>query len=81
MNLYCPSNAPIACKMDLFENDQKYMGSKTFFMRIQYDDDAYTLPTSTTTQQQAWLDRQEIVDHMKTIQGNDGASKFYHYML
>jgi hypothetical protein len=78
LELYCPSNAPVASSMDLLENDANYFGVKTFFYRLQYDDGK--VETSDALAKYAWLDRQEIVEHVKEQKG-DGASQFYRYIL
>ena len=78
LQVYYPSNAPIACSMDIIEDDCQYFGTKTFYMRIQYDDG--NMSKGVVSDQHAWLDRQEIVDHLLQTQG-DGQSKFVHYML
>jgi hypothetical protein len=75
LGLYCPSNAPVATSMDILENDDNFFGTKTFFYRLQYDEGKVS-----SSSNYAWLDRQEIVEHVQEHKG-DGASKFYHYML
>ena len=78
LELYCPSQAPMAVELTAFteEEDPHYFGTKTFFMRVQYDDGAI----AGNTTEFAWLDRNEIVERVQQHQG-DNESKFYRYLL
>jgi hypothetical protein len=78
LELYCPSQAPMAVTLaaDATTEDPLYYGTKTFFMRVQYDDGTI----AGTTTDFAWLDRNEIVERVQQHQG-DNESKFYRYLL
>ena len=68
----------------------KYFGEKVFYMRVQYEDGDVkdTITTSSTSSSNdndamdnwGWLERDEIVDHVREEKGED-ASLFYKYML
>ncbi|KAL3902582.1 MAG: hypothetical protein SGILL_010778, partial [Bacillariaceae sp.] len=79
LDLYCPSQAPLAVKLDVYEADEQkasgLFGTKTFFVKVQYDDG-----TIKGNVDYAWLDRAEIVDRMQGAAGEEEA-KFYRYML
>ncbi len=79
LELYCPSGAPVAVHMTKAEEGgDSYFGTKTFFLRLQYDD-GILQPPERQSQQFAWLDRSEIVE---LHQRNDGAqAQFYRYLL
>jgi hypothetical protein len=81
LDLYCPSQAPLAVKLDTFDADQQtstgYFGTKTFFVKVQYDDGKILSNTSIDF---AWLDRSEIVERVKASFGEEEA-KFFKYML
>jgi hypothetical protein len=80
LDLYCPSNAPIAVRMEPYDADQQkstgFYGIKTFFVKVQYDDGKIT----NKDVEFAWLDRSEVVDRMEGTLGQEEA-KFYKYML
>lgn len=82
LDLYCPSNAPVAVKLEPYEAEQQQstglFGTKTFFVKVQYDDGK--IGDSKNTIDFAWLDRSEIVDRMEATVGAEDA-KFYQYML
>jgi hypothetical protein len=81
LELYCPSHAPLAVKLDVYDSAQQestgYFGTKTFFLKVQYDDG--TIPPKSNIDF-AWLDRNEIVERIQATAGDDEA-KFYRYML
>jgi hypothetical protein len=78
LDLFCPSQAPIGVQMDVHsEEEQKSRGSygtKTFFMKVQYDDG--TLRGDDI----AWLDRSEVVERFQSDSKDDEA-KFFRYLL
>jgi hypothetical protein len=80
LDLYCPSQAPLAVKLDTFDPDQQtstgFFGIKTFFVKVQYDDGKI----SNKNIDFAWLDRSEIVERVKASFGEEEA-KFYQYIL
>jgi hypothetical protein len=79
LELYCPSNAPVAIHMTKAEDGSPFFGTKTFFLRLQYDDGAVQ-EKDLKNKQIAWLDRSEV---MGLVDGSsDGAdAKFYRYLL
>lgn len=78
LDLYCASKAPLGVRLDVYDGEkQKSTGSygtKTFFMKVQYDDG------SLKGDDIAWLDRSEIVDRFQSTSKDDEA-KFYRYLL
>jgi hypothetical protein len=74
LELYSPSQAPVAVHMtkDKDENDERYFGTKTFFLKLQYDDG------SIQGGGESWLDRSEIVALHKD---QEDQAKFYQYLL
>ncbi len=80
LDLYCPSQAPIGVKLDVYDSDQQkstgYFGTKTFFIKVQYDDGKI----NSSNVDFAWLDRTEVVNKVQLTTGEDEA-KFYQYML
>jgi hypothetical protein len=77
LELYCPSQAPMAVELTTNDaEDPRYFGTKTFYMRFQYDDGTI----AETNTEFAWLDRKEIVERVQQHQGDD-ESKFYRYLL
>jgi large subunit ribosomal protein L46 len=82
VEFWCPSNCPCAVDMQAFPEDQRkdgFYGTKTFFMKVQYDEGAVS-EQSMTVDDFAWLDRTEMEERGKAQQG-DEMSKFYRYML
>jgi hypothetical protein len=81
LDLYCPSQSPLAVKLDTFDTDKQasagYFGTKTFFVKVQYDDGKIIGNTNIDF---AWLDRSEIVERVTASFGEEEA-KFYKYML
>jgi len=79
LELYCPSHAPVAVSMTKAEEGSPYFGTKTFFLRIQYDD-GMIQSRDLKKKQMAWLDRSEI---MGLFEGSrdDADAKFYRYLL
>jgi hypothetical protein len=79
LDLYCPSQAPWAVKLDVYDTEEQqssgYFGTKTFFVKVQYDDGVLRKGIDF-----AWLDRSEIVERIQAASGDDDA-KFYRYML
>lgn len=80
LDLYCPSQAPLAVKLDVFDADKQkttgLFGTKTFFVKVQYDDGKI----KKNQVDFAWLNRTEIVDRIQETFGDNDA-KFYKYML
>lgn len=76
LDLYCPSQAPIAVRLEPYDEGEREKtgryGTKTFFMKVQYDDGALK-----ENDKFSWLTRSEIVSSMD---GSEEA-KFYHYLL
>ena len=93
LNLYCPSNMPIAVRLEETKDDNsEYFGTKTFFMKVQYDDGKITPRDVSKGRKFCWLDRQEIAEKVAaaaaaTENASSDAghatdtSKFYQYML
>lgn len=89
IEFWCPSNCPWSVHLTPYtEEEQKVQqlyGSKTFFMKVQYDEGNVVLNNQQkkgvkVVHDFAWLDRQEMVDRVKEQQG-EHMSKFYYYML
>jgi len=78
LDLYCPSQAPLAVRLDAYDLEKQEAtgryGTKTFFMKVQYDDG--TLQGDNI----AWLDRTEIVERFISS-SKDAEAKFYQYVL
>ena len=65
LDLYCPSNMPIAVRLEENKDgDSEYFGTKTFYMKVQYDDGKITSRDVSNGRKFCWLDRQEIVDQV-----------------
>lgn len=83
VEFWCPSNCPWSVDLTAFSPEQQtktgLYGTKTFFMKVQYDEGDVT-EKEMTVQDFAWLDRGEIVARVRQQQG-DHLSQFYHYML
>lgn len=81
MELYCPSNCPMAVDMKVYsEEDQKKYGTfgiKTFFLRVQHGEGDVSEEIG---RDYGWLDRDEMTERVKEKEG-EYASKFYHYLL
>lgn len=79
LQLYCPSNCPMAVDMYAYREKRDHFGIKTFFLRVQWDDgDADS--TAMGVEDHAWLARDELVDRIKEQRG-EVPSKLYHYLL
>jgi tRNA A58 N-methylase Trm61 len=79
LEFYCPSNAPVAVHMTKAEEGSSFFGTKTFFLRLQYDDGTIQAK-DLKKKQTAWLDRSEIIDLFEGL--SDGTdAKFYRYLL
>ena len=78
LDLYCPSKSPIGVQLDVHDEEQQKStgsyGTKTFFMKVQYDDG--TLKGKDI----AWLDRSEIVERFQA-DSKDNEAKFFRYLL
>ncbi|OEU13677.1 hypothetical protein FRACYDRAFT_269904 [Fragilariopsis cylindrus CCMP1102] len=78
LTLYCPSQTPMAVRMDAYDQDKQEStgcyGTKTFFMKVQYDDG--TLGGDNI----AWLDRTEVAQRFVAA-SKDNEAKFYRYLL
>ena len=81
VEFWCPSNAPFA--VDMTANDDEggnggtVYGTKTFFVKIQYDEGDVS-KASLSADDFAWLDRDEMADRVREAQGDD---RLYAYML
>lgn len=82
VEFWCPSNCPCAVEMNAFAPEQQQKegryGTKTFFMKVQYDEGAVKADGIKGTLDFAWLDRSEIVER---IQEQKGDARFYKYLL
>ena len=81
LELYCPSGAPVAVHLAKSEtpSEEPYFGTKTFFLRLQYDDGTVQANKDKKRGEFAWLDRTEIVQLYQ--QNDQEQAKFYRYML
>lgn len=80
VEFWCPSNAPFAVDMQAHEEEhESVFGTKTFFMKIQYDE-GDVLEADLVADDFGWLDRSEMSDRVREGQGDD-AARFYQYML
>jgi len=80
LELYCPSAAPVAVHMEKAEDgdSSSYFGTKTFFLRLQYDDGVIQPKDLKKQKTFAWLARKEIVE---LLQLSEEQAKFYRYLL
>jgi 8-oxo-dGTP pyrophosphatase MutT (NUDIX family) len=82
LELYCPSNCPIAVKMIVFSEEERnareYYGEKTFLYRVQRDDGDATMKTLNPDEvlDYGWLTKDEVLQRVPNFE-----MKFYHYML
>ena len=79
LQLYCPSNSPMAVDMYAYKEKTNHFGIKTFFVKVQWDDgdvDARAMKVDDF----GWLTRDEVVDRIKEQRG-EIPSKLYHYLL
>jgi large subunit ribosomal protein L46 len=79
---WSPSNCPCAADMVALPAEERKgvsYGTKTFFMKLQYDEGAVS-QQSMKVDDYAWLDRGEITEQMREEQG-DYMAKFYHYLM
>jgi len=78
IDLYSPSQAPIGVQLDVYDEEEQkstgFYGSKTFFMKVQYDSGKLSGDGV------AWLDRSEIIDRLQADSKEDEA-KFFRYLL
>jgi hypothetical protein len=93
LTLYCPSKMPIAVRLDQYGDDSsEFFGTKTFYMKVQYDDGKLTQRDIPNTKSICWLDRSEIVERMmislsanndnnNSSDINHSDANFYQYML
>ena len=79
LEFYCPSNSPVAVHMTKAEEGSSFFGTKTFFVRLQYDDGVIQVK-DLEKKQIAWLDRSEIVGLFEGS-SNGADAKFYQYLL
>jgi ADP-ribose pyrophosphatase YjhB (NUDIX family) len=81
LELWCPSNCPVAVDLRVYPDEEQQsrgkFGSKTFFMKVQYDEGPVV---TTKVKDYAWLERSELTERVKQERG-EHASKFYHYLL
>ena len=74
------SNCPCAVDMVAFPENERtdgFYGTKTFFMKLSYDDGA---ASPVNVKDFAWLAREEMAERVREDQG-EKISKFYHYLL
>jgi len=74
------SNCPCAVHMAAFPENERtsgFYGTKTFFMKLCYDEGA---ASPVNIKDYAWLAREEMAERVKEEQG-DKMSRFYHYLL
>lgn len=62
-------------------SEEGYFGTKTFFIKVQYDDGMLTKKDIGGGRDFAWLDRAEVVDHFRAGGMADNDAKFYQYLL
>ncbi len=79
LEFYCPSNSPAAVHMTKAEEGSSFFGTKTFFMRLQYDEGTIQV-RDLEKKQIGWLDRSEIVGLCEGS-SNGADAKFYQYLL
>ena len=80
VEVYCPSEAPMAVRLTPSEDgDAEYFGTKTFYMRLQYDDGEILSKNDTI----AWLNREEVVGRASITSADDSEDEinFYRYLL
>lgn len=87
LKLWCPSNAPMAVNMRVYNNKlpesfrENYFGEKIFYYRVQYDNTGGDVDEAAlNADDYAWLAREEIVERIEEERGKHQA-KFFHYML
>lgn len=101
LEYWCPSNCPVSVHMDAFsENDKElypnYYGTKTFYMKLQYDDGQVDNNTCNKIlmNDYGWFDKEECLERIQQNQQqvNDDKQKdeisqkdctlsFYKYLL
>ena len=84
MDIYYPSNMPMAVDMHVFEKEERKehgntYGTKTFYMVVQYDE-GKVKQDEIAVHDFAWLEKSEFVDRIKEEQGEE-KSKFFQYLL
>ena len=82
VEFWCPSNCPCAVDMVAFPEEERhngFYGTKTFFMKLQYDEGAVK-EEEMSVKDYGWLERSEMVERVKDQQG-DYEAKFYRYLL
>jgi len=87
LKLWCPSNAPMAVNMRVYNNKlpesfrENYFGEKIFYYRVQYDNTGGGVDEAAMkADDYAWLTREEVVDRIEEERGKHQA-KFFRYML
>jgi large subunit ribosomal protein L46 len=85
LEIYCPSNCPMAVETRVFKEEERCkhintFGIKTFFMVVQYDDGKVTMEDLLGASDFAWLEKPEVVDRIREEQG-ERQSKLYQYLL
>lgn len=81
LELYCPSNAPMAVHLVKEQEGSPHFGTKIFFMRLQYDDGDIQAK-DLKEKKFEWLDRSEIVDLSSGSDlGDIPDARFYRYLL
>jgi large subunit ribosomal protein L46 len=79
VEFWCPSNAPFAVNMEATEGADKSYGTKTFYIKLQYDE-GEVFKTDVTFDDYGWLDRFEMADRVK-LEQSEASARFYQYML
>lgn len=83
MDIYYPSNCPMAVDMDIYKKEdqvkQNIYGEKTFFMVVQYDEGKIT-KNDILVDDFAWLEKKEFVDRIKEAEG-ENKSNLFQYLL
>jgi large subunit ribosomal protein L46 len=83
LELYCPSNCPMAVNVSPYSKEKQKetgkFGAKTFFMKLQYDSGDVN-PSVMKAKDFAWLARDEVVEKIRA-QSGEFQSKLYHYLL
>mmetsp|Transcript_44931 Transcript_44931/g.66099 ORF Transcript_44931/g.66099 Transcript_44931/m.66099 type:complete len:348 (+) Transcript_44931:112-1155(+) len=85
LELYCPSNCPMAVNMIAYSDEEKassenegFYGEQMFFFRVQRDEG--DVGPDSNVDDYAWLARDEMVARVQEEQGEQ-AAKFHHYLL
>uniref|UniRef100_A0A7S4RQR8 Large ribosomal subunit protein mL46 N-terminal domain-containing protein n=1 Tax=Ditylum brightwellii TaxID=49249 RepID=A0A7S4RQR8_9STRA len=82
LEFWTPSNCPLGVQLTPYEEeeDSEYFGTKTFFIKVQLDDEGTIEENENVVQDWGWLTREEMTEKVAVEQGEEN-SKFYHYLL